>query len=157
MKKLFYFLAVFGFIFLITSCDKDDDETVVKKATLDLTVKTQPEGGKSVNSVNCEFTGAVSTSNKSIQVTVEWWWESLDHSNSKIMNSEQVTFSSTSATSKSTVYKAGTGYILLNYYWVKFKWTDDDGSHEMESGKAYCTNGYKSSMLFPNQPFLSIN
>jgi hypothetical protein len=153
MKKLLYFLAVSGFIFLITSCDKDDETT---PTVLSLNVKTQPEGGRSVNSVSCEFTGSLNVSDKSVQVTVEWWWESLDHENSKLMNSEQVTFSSVNSTSKSTVHSAASGYILLNYYWVKFKWTDDNGSHEIESGKAYCTNSYKNGVLFPNQPFLLI-
>ena len=49
------------------------------------------------------------------------------------------------------------GYILLNYYWVKFKWTDDNDSHELESGKTYCTSSYKSVSLFADQPFLPIN
>ena len=57
--------------------------------------------------------------------------------------SEQVTFNSENSVSKSTVYSAPPGYILLNYYWVKFKWTDESGAHEVESDKAFCSTGYK--------------
>ena len=111
--------------------------------TLNLSIITQPEGGAQVSSVSCSFEGAVSAPDQTAQVTVEWWWENGNHEDATLKNSEQVTFSSENTVSKLTVYSADPGYILLNYYWVKFKWADDSGAHEIESDKAYCTSGYK--------------
>jgi len=137
MKKQYYILLILSFVFVFSSCKKE-----IIPTTLNLSVTTQPEGGNEVNSVSCEFEGTVSVPDQSIPVTVEWWWENGDHENATMKDSEQVTFNSENSVSKSTVYSAASGYILLNYYWVKLKWTDDEGSHEIESGKAYCTNNY---------------
>ncbi len=73
-----------------------------------------------------------------ITATVEWWWENFFGANDQIVKSEQAIFSSESYATKSTSYSAGSGFILLNYYWVEIHWTDDDGSHSIQSSKAFC-------------------
>ena len=144
MKKSYYIPFILSFVFLFSACKKEEitPDPPPPDVTLNLSVTNQPDGGNQVNTVSCEYDGSVSVSDESIQVTVEWWWEDGNHENAALKDSEQVTFDSKNTVSKSTVYSAGSGYVLLNYYWVKFKWTDDDGSHEIESGKAYCTNTY---------------
>ena len=137
MKNKYYLLLILSFVFIFSSCKEE-----IIPTELTLTVTTQPEGGNSVNTVSCEFEGALSVPEQSIQVTVEGWWEDGNHENAALKDSEQVTFNSENIVSKSTVYSAASGYVLLNYYWVKFKWTDDAEAHEIESGKAYCTNNY---------------
>ena len=138
MKKSYFIIIILSFVFIFSSCKED-----IIPTELNLIVSSNPQGGTQVSSVSCSFDGSVSVPDQSVQVTVEWWWEDGNHSNAEMKDSEQVTFNSENTVSKSTVYSAGSGYILLNYYWVKFKWTDDNGSHEKESGKAFCTSGYK--------------
>jgi len=139
MKKNYYLLIILSIVLIFSSCKKEE----ILPTTLSLNVTTQPQGGTQVNTVSCEFNGTVSEADKSISVTVEWWWEDGNHENAALKDSEEVLFSSSSPVSKSTTYSAGPGYVLVNYYWVKLKWTDDNGAHEIESGKAFCTTGYK--------------
>ena len=108
-----------------------------------LSVTTNPQGEANADSVTCSFNGAVSVPDQSVQLTVEWWYEDENHENAEMKNTEQITFNSETAVSKTTVYSVSDGSILKNYYWVKFKWTDDSGTHELESDKAFCETGYK--------------
>ena len=119
-------------------CPKDDPEPL--PTTLNLTITEHPDGGKQVNQVSAKFEGAITGTITPVSVTVEWWWEDVNHNNSKMVESEEIIFNSGNVTIKSTIYKAQVGYILMNYYWVKFTWTDDNGQHETETSKAYCTS-----------------
>lgn len=77
----------------------------------------------------------------SVETRVEWWWEDSNHENAILKDWAPYGFSSpndNAVISKTTVYTAKTGYILMNYYWVKISWDDDNGHHLVESSKAYC-------------------
>ena len=136
MKKIKLFVLAIIIIPLFSTCHKDQ---VPAKTQLSVSITQNPSGGAQVNSVSAKFQGSINGTVKPVSVTAEWWWEDGYHSNSKIKSSTEYTFDSGSITSKSTVLSAPTGYILLNYYWVKITWTDDDGQHSIESSKAYCT------------------
>ena len=111
---------------------------------LNITITQHPEGGNDVNKVSVEYEGIVSGTIEPISVTVQWWWEDGNHENPNMMNSEETVFNSNNVTTKTTLYSAPVGYVLLNYYWVKLIWTDDTGSHELSSSKAYCTHNKSS-------------
>ncbi len=144
MKKIVFILITFSLAFVITGCqDKDDDPEPAPppaKTTLNVTITEHPEGGNNINQVSAQFEGKILGKVTPCSVTVEWWWENGNHENPSMKSSEEILFNSANVTSKSTIYKAPVGYILNNYYWVKFKWTDDDGQHELETSKAFCTN-----------------
>ena len=108
--------------------------------SLNLTITEHPDGGKQVNQVSAKFEGAITGTITPVSVTVEWWWEDGNHENSKMVESEEIIFNSGNVTIKSTIYKAPASYFLLNYYWAKFTWTDDNGQHEIKTSKAYCTS-----------------
>ena len=134
MKKIMLMILPVMMLFLFQGCKKDE----VSSSTLLITFTSHPQGGTQVATVSSGFDGIVVGNAKAIEVTAEWWWEDANHQNSMIKKTEQITFSSNNNTSKSTAYSASSGYILLNYYWVKLKWTDDSGVHTLESGKAFC-------------------
>jgi hypothetical protein len=142
MKKLHFASGLLACITLLFLGGCENAETV-----LNLSVTSNPDGGNEVGLVSCTFQGYLeaigggmlgSKETETISVTAEWWWENADHENAELKDSETFTFSTETPTSFTTTYSAGTGYILLNYYWVKLTWTDADGSHTLESGKAFC-------------------
>ena len=136
MKKIRLFILALLTIALFSACGEDEP----KPTRLEVSITEHPLGGAQVSSVSARFNGTVTGKQKSIQVTVEWWWESGDHTENRVISSTQYVFDSDNTTSKSTVHSAGSGFILLNYYWIKITWTDDDGQHVLESNKAYCTS-----------------
>lgn len=110
-----------------------------KESILSVSITQHPQGGANVSTVSCTFQGELTQGQDPISVTVEWWWEDANHANGAIQKTETFTFSSESPTSYTTSYSAGAGYILLNYWWVKIRWTNGDGSTGLvESGKAFC-------------------
>ena len=130
------------------------------KTTLDINFSQHPSGGHNVSSVSAQFRGRLDFtkgkgifqskgSPKSITVTVEWWWENAYGANAQKIESSSVTFYSESYSTQSTYHSASPGYVLLNYWWVKIRWSDDDGSHRIESSKAHC---YSSSSHSPFAP-----
>ena len=121
-------------------CPKSDVAPEPLPTNLNLTITEHPDGGKRVNQVLAKFEGTITGTVTPVSVTVEWWWEDVNHDNSKMVESEEIIFNSDNVTIKSTIYKAQTGYILMNYYWAKFIWTDDNGQHETETSKAFCTS-----------------
>ena len=131
-------ISLLAISILSISCKKDDPTPPA--TNLSLTVTEHPDGGKQVSQVSANFEGVISGTVSPVSVTVEWWWEDGNHDNSKMVDSEEIIFNSSNVTTKSTIYKAATGYILLNYYWVRFIWTDDNGQHEIKSSKAFCTS-----------------
>lgn len=135
---------ILGSMLLLSGC-------ISKKTSLNVVITSSPQGGRNISRLSCSFEGCLTASGglfggvHPITATVEWWWENYFHSNAKVMKSETCEFRTTGPESKSTVYSAGSGYVLLNYYWVKIKWTDEDGSsHTVESNKAYCYKLYGS-------------
>jgi len=136
VKKNYILLLTLMITILLSSCKKDDPSLT----KLNINITKQPTGGSQVNSVPINFQGIITGTVKPIVVTVEWWWENGFHSDQKLKSSTQTTFSSGHSTLKSSVWSAPSGYYLLNYFWAKISWTDDDGPHLIESSKAYCVS-----------------
>jgi hypothetical protein len=146
MKRLLLVVGMAVFTVIINGCG--DANT-----TLDVSITQQPVGGYAITQVTCGFSSTMTTTggglfgNKEpmpITLSAEWWWEDGTHSNQQQMKSETFTFTLNETKSNSITYDSAPGYILLNYYFVKFKWTNEDGEvMTMESSKAYCqmTNG----------------
>lgn len=140
MKKLIYsnknfiLLLTLMLAFAISSCKKDDPDPT----RLSVNITQQPMGGSDLNVVSVSFEGIISGTVNPINATVEWWWENGFHMDQKMLSSSEVTFNSGSVTSKSSAWSTAAGYSLLNYFWVKITWTDDDGPHTLESSKAFC-------------------
>jgi hypothetical protein len=142
MKKLPFTLGILVCSTLLFLGGCENAETL-----LDLTITTHPQGGGSVERVSCTFEGFLETigggmfgpnDTEPVSVSAEWWWEDSNNQNDELMDSETFTVTNETPTSFTTTYSAATGYILLNYYWVKLTWTDAEGSHTVESGKAFC-------------------
>jgi len=113
------------------------------KTSLSVSITSNPQGGRRVSALYCSFRGQLSRggvfscSPSPIAVTVEWWWENYYHHNQTLMQSEHYTFTSETPVTYTAEYSKPGSY-LLNYYWVKIKWTDEDGtSHIEESSKSY--------------------
>ena len=139
MKKIIIIILAVVTFSLFTTCQKDKTPA---ETNLSVSFTQQPSGGAQVNTVSVRFAGTISGNVQPVAVTVEWWWEDGYHSNAKLKSSAEYTFNSSSTTTKSnfpTYLWKCFNYILLNYYWVKISWTDDSGSHLIESSKAYCT------------------
>jgi len=118
----------------IVSCGSEDVDTL-----LDLTITEDPQGGAQVSSVTVEFEAALVDGETPISVTVEWWWENAVHEDDEMKDSETFSVASQTPMTFTSTHSAASGYILLNYYWVKISWTDEAGEdHEVESDKAYC-------------------
>ena len=140
MRKLKLLFDGIAIAILVTGCSKIETK-------LSVSFTKEPSGGFNVNSVSAQFEGKLdaeggfilsSPEPEQVDATVEWWWENAYASGDEIVKSENVTFSNDGYTTKSTSYCAGSGYVLLNYYWVEIHWTDDKGSHSIQSSKAYC-------------------
>jgi hypothetical protein len=69
---------------------------------------------------------------------VEWMWQDLNQTKNQIMRSDVVTFNSTGTHEKTTDYQSSVGTVLANYYYLRISWSDEKGSHSVESAKAYC-------------------
>lgn len=135
-------IIMLGSMLLLSGC-------ISKKTSLHVNILSHPQGGRNISHLSCSFEGYLKASGglfggvHPITATVEWWWENYFHSDAKIMKSESHEFKTAGLEMCSTAYSTSAGWILLNYYWVKIKWTDENGSsHKIESAKAYC---YSSS------------
>lgn len=152
MKKFFYLgsIIVLMLVFAVGCNPFKKPDTLLVVA-----ITSNPQGGNLTSSVSCTFTGTLETSGGGlfasktpdpITATVEWWWENYYHEDQGQKKSETFTFSTEDAESETTTYAADSGYVLLNYWWVKISWTDgDDTPHTLESSKAYCS--YSSSSM----------
>lgn len=131
MKKGLIVVALLCCLGVITCGDNDTE--------LDITITSQPSGGANITIVTCTFEAELVGGTTPITATVEWCWEDGNHQNETIVFSDQWTFSSKSPEEVNTYFSAPSGYVLLNYYWVRITWTDEDGTdNELESNKAYC-------------------
>lgn len=130
------FLFIFLFLTLLAGCKKDPDPT-----SLEIVITEHPLGGSMQESLSISFDAIMKGDVvKPIEVTVEWWWENAYHSNQKLQRTARMAINMGGVTSRSDVFSAGEGYYFLNYYWVKIKWTDELGAHEIESHKAFCSD-----------------
>ena len=144
MKKMKKSLGVIGLLIMLSSMLLLSG-CISKKTSLNVIITSSPQGGINVSRLSCSFEGCLTASGglfggvHPITATIEWWWENYFHTDAKVMKSETHEFRTTGTERSSTVYSTSSGYILLNYYWVKIKWTDENGtSHTRESSKAYC-------------------
>lgn len=119
-------------IVFATGCKKDEE------THLSVNFDVGPTSGTGINTLSCSFTGEISGTIKPVTVTVEWWWEDGNHENRQMKSSQEFIFENDLPTYKSTTYSAAPGNILLNYFWVEIKWTDDAGSREEISNVAFC-------------------
>ena len=140
MKRLIILFVVIA----LAGCSKTEPET-----TLTISFTQNPSGGNNTTSVSAQYKGNLNFIEgtgllqpagepEPITATVKWWWENFSGGGDQIVKSEMVTFDSETSTTKSATYEANPGYILMNYYWVEIHWTDDDGSHSIQSSKAFC-------------------
>ena len=128
-------LVIFLVLLVFCSCSKDPDPTEVH-----VVITQHPSGGKQQESVSVTFDAQLKGEVKPIELTIEWWWESGDQTTQQLVDTERITINTSGTTSRSAVYRTAPGYILLNYYWAKIRWSDDTGQKEVESGKAYFTH-----------------
>jgi len=134
------------FIFIITSlffgCGVGDSET-----TLNVNFVSHPSGGFNQSSAEAVFSVERNFKDKGtifhtkdepedILLTIEWWWEAGDRSSTELVSSRSLLISDDSQTYSST-HSARAGYILLNYYWIKIMWEDDNGLQTRVSRKAF--------------------
>jgi hypothetical protein len=113
--------------------------------TLSVSVTKNPIGGTSVRQVTADYKGAMKSgglfglaSVKPIDIKVEWMWQDFYRTRNQVMRSDIITFDTDGETTKSTSYNEVSGYVLANYYYLRLSWSDDAGSHSVESAKAYC-------------------
>ena len=107
-----------------------------KKTTLDVTITSNPTGGSQCTNLNCSYYGLLKGSIP-ITATVEWLREDAFRANQRVEKTETYTFSASG--SASTTFNAEPGDILLNYWWVKVSWTDQDGTAKsVTSSEAFC-------------------
>jgi hypothetical protein len=143
MRSMVACLSFAAILLLLVGCSEKP------KTTLDLRFTEHPCGGCNVGTVSAEFRGRLDFtegkgifqskgSPKHITATVEWWWENAYHGDDEKVHSDHVTFYSESCSTRTTYVTASPGYVSLNYWWVKIRWSDDDGSYTIESSKAYC-------------------
>ena len=125
MKKLFLLILVL----FVLGCG-----STAQKTLGDIKIQTNPAGGINRTFVDCWFTSK-STGNP-INLTVEWWWQNGFGFGDRVIKSE--TKIAAASNLQIVKYEAPAGYILLNYFWVEIKWTDDEGFHALKSSKAYC-------------------
>ncbi|MCS7232418.1 MAG: hypothetical protein RMJ67_09835 [Elusimicrobiota bacterium] len=130
-RKFLFILLLLTFVTIITGCTPP-------KTILILQITSHPQGGYKVSQLSCSFSGYLSGGNKPITVTVEWWWENYYGANDTIEKTETYVFSSKTPTSYTTYISYGPNIYLLNFWWVKIYWTDDEGYKKIESNKVYC-------------------
>lgn len=138
MKKNLFLFPVMIAIVLFSGCKKVND-SVEDKRLLSITITQNPTGGSQIEQLTVKFDGTLAC--LLVEARVEWWWEDSNHQNAKHKKNDFFTFSSPNnnvVISKTAVYTAETGNILMNYYWVKIYWDDENGNHVVESNKAYC-------------------
>ena len=136
-KNIIKLLSVSLVIALMAVVGCGDD--AVEVTTLDLTITSHPEGGVNIQSVSCTVEGELIGGDDPVTVTIDWWWEDAAGLNDEIYSTETYTFSENQPIEHTTTYDVPAGFFLLAYWWAEFTWSDDDGSHSIESNKAFCT------------------
>lgn len=149
-KNLLFGIVAVLLVFVTTGCGTGDGKT-----TLDARFLSEPQGGEYVQEVSAELELnrrfkdkssflQSSASPEDITVRIMWVFEPRTDAGPEVMESERVTVGNDRAT-YSTSYSAGSGNVLLNYWSVRIEWTDDEGTHTIESDKALCTAPNSSS------------
>ena len=130
-------------MYALSSCSTGDGRTV-----LNIDIYNHPDSGYQVDYVRANFeverefideSNIFQTAGEpdDIQITIEWWWQAGDFSETRKV-ATRTTYINQDFDSFTTTYYAESGYVLLNYYWVRIIWTDDDGTWYVESNKANC-------------------
>lgn len=118
---------------LLSGCEKENQPT-----RLDLIITQQPTGGCNVSTVNMTVYGIVLGDPKPITVIVEWWWVNGLGTNHQLRGTSSRVFEPGKNIAFTSGLNAKTGCYHMNFIWAKVRWTDDTGSHLLESNKAYC-------------------
>ena len=151
-----------GFLLLMistSSCGVGDGQTI-----LNVSISNHPDSGFAVEQLSANIKTKRDFIDKSsvfqtvgepraISLTIEWWWQSGDFEQRKLVASERVSVNEEFASFRTT-YSAPENHVLLNYYWVKIKWEDDNGNEVIESRKAYCR--YKSYENISNSKYKAL-
>jgi hypothetical protein len=146
LLKSVIILTLLGSMLFLTNCAKGVGET-----TLSVSFADHPDGGTNVTSVSATIRADRNFNDKStlletkpepdpISVTVEWWWENAFGAGDQILKTESFVVESNTKTF-TTTFNASSGFVLVNYFWVKVSWTDKDENstqRTLESSKAYC-------------------
>lgn len=141
-KQRYHIIIILAIPFLLIKCGVGDGET-----TLNVSFTNHPSSGTNVNELEANFRVERNFEDNSnifqesdepddIRMTVEWWWMAGDRSETDQMSSRNITIDSDSERLQSSL-SAGSGRILLNYWYLKILWEDDDGFHEIESREAF--------------------
>ncbi len=131
MKKLLF--TLFLAMVVLSGCEKK-----IQPTRLDLIITQQPTGGYNVSTVHMTVTGTITGDPKPITVVVEWWWKSGYGTNQQLRSTSSKVFEPGKTTAFTSGLNAQPGYYHLNYIWAKIKWTDDTGSHMIESNEVFC-------------------
>ena len=119
---------------LMVSCAGDKEDSI-----LTLTILIPPTGGSDVMSVNCTYDAHLTQGSDPVEVAIEWWWEDAFGMHDQVVSRIFEEYDNTAPGTFTTDYTAIAGYILLNYYWVEFKWQNEDGTYGwITSQKVYC-------------------
>lgn len=137
IKQIFLIFIIFFPVVLLNSCKKEIEKTVLL-----LYVSKNPDAGSLNSEQTAEISGKILGFVKEIDVVIEWYWEDRYHENLKLLSNETVVFNSYEEMSITTQIEL-LDHEFLSYYWIEVSWQDDDGSHMLESGKAYCVFDYR--------------
>lgn len=124
------------FCLTLMSCQKQDE--LQPETILSVSITEQPIGGLNVPTVSATYIGTITGTVEPIDVTVEWFVESLTQENTFAINTQTIKFTEGTSIAKTTACPVLDPYRYSVYYWVKFTWTDDKGKHSIQSNKAFC-------------------
>lgn len=134
MKKLF---ASFIFLFaVLVSCQKQDQPQL--ETQFEVIITQQPVGGLNIPTVSTTYVGTIIGTVEPVDVKVEWFVENATHENAFAINTQIIQFTEGTNITKATACSVLDPYRYSVYYWVRFTWVDDKGSHSIESNKAFC-------------------
>ncbi len=118
----------------LVHCGGDEDKT-----SLDITITAHPAGGAFITTLTCVFEGELVGGTTPITARIEWWVEDFMHENDTLYTDSSHEFSSEDPEEVTASITAPAGYIFYDYWWVKIKWTDADGTeNSVESSRAFC-------------------
>ena len=119
---------------LLVSCGGDKEDSI-----LSISILIPPTGGQGVTAVSCTFDAHLTQGSEPIEVAIEWWWEDAFGLHDQVVSRTFEEYDNTAPSTYTTAYYANPGYVLLNYYWVEFKWQNEDGTYGwITSQKVYC-------------------
>lgn len=132
MKRLVILLIA---IVTLVSCSKEE----LPKTNFELKITQQPVGGLNLSTVSSAYTGTIKGYVQPVRVLVEWFVESQYHENAMQLSATNVNFTEGTTVAKTTASKVSDPYFSHPvYYWVRFTWTDSNGTHTLDSQKVFC-------------------